>query len=196
MNVVVTALLAAAIALPSGSGSSETDRTKARLDQGEVVINTFKVRGSEYPKVVAMGVIDTSVEKVWAVVDDCKNYRKTLTNVKFSAELERKGRKSRCKMIISVPLLPDLTSVTDATRTVTKGKKYVHAWTLVDGDYDKNDGAWTVVPFKGPNRTLLMYSVHLEPKIRVPAAIQKIALRKSLPKLFTKLRSVLTGKKP
>jgi hypothetical protein len=175
----------ACLALVSGSGDGERDATKARLRQGEIIVKTSPVKGSKFPRVMAMALIDVAPATLWEVIGDCNTYKENLPN----KLLERRGPNvERCLVVVSIPLLPDLSAVTDSVEVVVPDERYTREWKLVKGDYHTNVGKWTLVPFESPTRTLAVYETHVEPKMEVPARVQEMGIRNALPGLFKKLR--------
>lgn len=167
------------------------ERTKARLDKGEIIVRTAKVKGSDYPEVIVTAVVETAPERLWAIIEKCDDYEKTMPRVKEATELSRKGNKVVCKVTIEMPFpLSNITNTTQATHTVVPGKKYRRAWKLLEGDMKDVRGSWTLIPFEDPNRTLVVYRTHAEPAVAIPAAIQKAAQKKSLPNMIKKLREL------
>jgi hypothetical protein len=189
MLVAVVSVLSTSL-VPAPARAAKGD-TKARLASGEIIVTTKKVAGSSVPWSRAMGVVDAPPDKIWRVIERCDDYEKTMIRTAKAEELSRKGNKVRCRVTIDMPFpLSDLTAVTDAIHTVVPGKKYKRAWSLVEGDYDKNEGSWTLIPFDATGqRTLVSYEVHAEPKVPVPEGIQRAAQKKSLPKLIENLRA-------
>ncbi len=188
-------LFAASTALAGDDGARAGNTPKERLARGEVVISTKKVAGSDIPSMKAMAVIDAPAERLWKIVDDCANYKKTMPRIVASEEVSRKGNKVRCKTTLEMPFpLDNLTATTEATLTVQPGKQFKRAWTLVEGDFKRNTGSWTLLPYEDGKKTLAIYEVHAEPNIAVPDAIQKAAQRKSVPQLFERLRKQVEEK--
>jgi ribosome-associated toxin RatA of RatAB toxin-antitoxin module len=170
-------------------------RARDRLDRGEILIDTESVPGSHLPRVLVRAVFEAPPERVWAVIDPVRDYESTMANVKRSEELLRERQddqteRVRARITVGMPFpLRDLTSVTDAIHTVVPGESYERAWTLVEGDYRENSGAWRLVPFDGdPTRTLVSYRLHAVPNIRIPAALHGIAQKKVIPRLINSLR--------
>jgi len=166
-------------------------KTRARLDKGELITSSKKVRGSEFPQSVGMMVVDAPARAIWGILERCGDYKRTMQRVKRSKEIWRKGSKVRCEVVIDMPApLDDLRTVTDAIHTVIPGKKWVRAWNMVEGDFKTNTGSWTLVPFdeKG-TRTLVIYKVHAVPKTAVPDMVIRLAQKKALPKALEHLRS-------
>ena len=186
----IVGLIALALLLAAPSAFAAKDK-RARLDAGEVLTFTKPVPGSTLPQITGMAVIDAPPQMIWRIIDRCGDYKKTMPRTLMAAEISRKGNKVRCTLTVDMPYpLDDLTSVTDSVHTVVPGKKYVRAWTLVRGDYTKNDGSWTIVPFnESGTRSLVVYKLHVEPKTDVPDAIKRAAQKRALPDLMEKLRS-------
>jgi len=194
--VLAAAALAVALLVPaSTTAKSERDKTKSKLRRGEVIVKTSAMKGSKYPKVLAMGLIDVPPSKLWDVIGDCNKYKGNLPNIVEAKLLKRSKGKERCKVVVSIPLLPNLTAVTDAVETVVPDQKYVREWKLVKGDYKANVGKWTLMPFEGPNKTLAVYETHVAPKMEVPPNIQRMAIRNSLPGMYKLLRRKMAEKK-
>lgn len=167
-----------------------------RLEAGEVIITTEKVEGSDLPRAIAVGVIEAPPAKVWALIEDCSKYAKTMVRIEKAELLERDGGTMVCRVTADLPFpLPNLTGETRAVHTVEPGVRYERRWTLVKGDYRANTGAWVITPWKGdPKRTHARYELHVDPKIHVPDSFITSGQKKSLPDLFAKLREQTVGK--
>ncbi|MEZ4268202.1 MAG: SRPBCC family protein [Myxococcota bacterium] len=190
---LLAVLPATTVARAAEPASDEKSDSRARLDAGEIIIKTSKVEGSGVPRVKAMGVVDAAPEAIWAVVERCADYKKTMIRTADSEEVSRKGNVVRCRVTIELPFpLKNLTATTDAIHTVVAGKKWQRRWSLVDGDYKRNTGSWTLIPFDDSGkRTLVIYEVHAEPNVALPDSIQRLAQKKSLPDLFEHLRETI-----
>jgi hypothetical protein len=182
-----SALLAALLASIPASGGAEQDR-RTRLDRGDVIVELHPIAGADLPEVFVTAVIDAPPDHVWQIIDHCADYQRTMVRIKFSRELSRVGNVVRCESIVSLPWpLPDLHGITHAEHTVTPDL-YKREWRIESGDYKENSGSWTLTPW-APNRTLVEYRQHSQPKVRIPVAIQDLAARYALPDLIAKLRS-------
>lgn len=182
-TTLLTALLL--FSLPASA-----DSAKDRLAAGEIIIKTSPVAGSSTPKLRAMAVVDAPPERVWAIIDKCDDYEKTMVRVAEAEELSRQGTKVRCKVTVDMPFpLSNLTAVTEATHTVKPGELWERKWKLVEGDYKVNMGSWRLAPFDdAKTRTLVVYEVVADPKITIPEGIKKAAQKKSIPELMEHLR--------
>jgi ribosome-associated toxin RatA of RatAB toxin-antitoxin module len=169
-----------------------------RLAAGEVLVSDEEVKGSEVPRVTLRAVIEAPPEKVWAIVDDCGNYQKTMPHIAASKQLERDAGYVICTVTASLPFpLPNLTSTTRGAITVEPGVRWSREWTFVGGDYNMHSGGWVLTPYKGdPRRTLVDYHLHVDPKVHVPQTFITTGQRRSLPEMIVRLREQTVGKSP
>ena len=163
---------------------------KAALRAGEVIVTSKKIKKFPRPGVKAVGVINASMERIWPLIDQCKNYTRTMKRILKSEEISRKGNEVICEITVDLPFpLGDIASKTTATHTVKPGKLYRRSWSLLSGDYQYNEGSWTLVPFEGSaTRTLVVYETQVEPNTMIPDSIRAMAQKKTLPELFEHLR--------
>lgn len=193
MSLLVACLGVASVCLGATTSASQAqDDTQARLAKGEILVSTRAVAGSDLPEVTAQAMFAVPTEKLWKVIDNCGNYKNTMDRIKESKELERKGNRVVCEVLVGLPFpLSDLHSVTEAVHVVGP-PKWSRTWKLLRGDFDRNEGSWTLTPFAGdPNRTLAVYRLHTEPHIHVPAAVLRKGQRDSLPKMIEHLREIV-----
>lgn len=173
------------------SANATADDRMQRLQQGEVLVNEKKRKDFPIAGVYAEGVIDAPMEAIWPLIDQCSRYTQTMQRVERSKEVSRKGNIVLCAITVDLPFpLSNLTATTRAVHTVQPGNMYKRAWKLVEGDYDYNEGSWTLTPFKGSKeRTLVRYETQVAPKGLIPDSIRKMAQKKAIPDLFNHLRS-------
>jgi len=167
---------------------------KARLGSGEILVSATKVKGSPQPQATVMGVIDAPPEKVWAIISNCADYKRTMIRVSESKQLWKKGNVHRCRVTVDLPFpLSTLTATTDAVHKVVPGKKWQRSWSLVEGDFERNTGSWTLAPFDADSkRTLVIYKAHAVPNLPIPDGIRRAAQRKTLPNIIENLRKQVT----
>ena len=172
---------------PVGAVEGLSDAVRA----GEVDVRFKKMKGGEMPSVLAFGVIKAPLSKVWAMVTDCGRYHLTMPSVKDSALISGslKSGKMRCKIVADLPWpMSDLTSVVDVTIKVKGGGVHERSWTLVEGDYKRNEGSWTLTPIDGGASTLLRYQLYVEPNTSVPDFLKRQAQKIKIPGLFKAIR--------
>jgi len=141
--------------------------------------------------VLAYGVIKAPIAKVWAMVTDCGRYHLTMPSVKESALLSGtvSSGKMRCKIVADLPWpMSDLTSVVDVTLKLRKDGVHERTWTLVEGDYKRNEGSWTLTPIDQGASTLLRYQLYVEPNTSVPDFLKRQAQKIKVPGMFKAIR--------
>jgi hypothetical protein len=183
---------AAMLVATLGPSARADDKREARLDKGEIIVETRPLAGSDLPEIVVTAVIEAPPEKVWAVIDKCGDYQRTMVHMKNTKELSREhladGDLVRCESYVQLPWpMSDLHGVLQAKHTVVPGK-WTREWHMESGDYRVNSGTWVLVP-RGPGRTLLEYRQRSEPKMAVPGFIRDAATRYAMPDLMEKIRA-------
>lgn len=188
-TLVRTQILFALFALLVVGLSAPAVAQDARLDKGEIIVSTTPVSGSDIPKVVVKGVIEAPPEKVWRIVENCQNYHRTMPRVEKSEKVKVEGNEVTCRVEIDLPFpLSNLTATTLGIHT-EKPDRYLRKWSLIEGDYKFNTGSWDLTWFKGdPNRTMVVYTVHAEPKNVVPDWMRERAQKSSMPGVIERLR--------
>ena len=160
-----------------------------RVEAREIVVTTEPVPGHKLPRTRMVGLIQAPPEKVWAIIQDCNRYAQTMPRTLESHELERNGDRVHCKAKVDMPFpLGDLVSDTEAVHTIEPGVRYERRWTLRGGDFDANEGSWTLEPRDGGAATLVRYQSLFVPKVSIPAWIQKWATTVTMPGMLEGLR--------
>ena len=164
-------------------------QSKAWLNKGNISVKTYKVKGSDTPKVIVKAVVDSPPSKVWKVVSDCARYTKTMNRISESKLISKSGSTYICEVEIDLPFpLSNLRAKTRATHTVTP-QKMTRSWNLIKGDFKVNTGSWVVEPFnESGTRSVVTYTVHAEPTTSVPDWVKKKARDSSMPKLIKRVR--------
>ena len=162
----------------------------AKVDGGEVVVQEMKPTGGDGVAAWAAGVVNAPMDKVWPVIRDCEHFAKFMPRTKESKLLGKSGDTMDCKTVISMPFpLSNLWAHVRSTTTEHPGGGFTRAWTLLKGNYKRNNGSWTALPWRDdPNRTLIVYRIDVDPDMFVPDAIIRSAQTGSLPKVFTAVR--------
>lgn len=188
----VLAVLFSLLAAASPVRAEDEAALRERLGKGEVLIDTTPVAGCELPEARMRAVVDAPLERVWAIIDKCDEYRTTMPRIRESKELSREGDVIRCRIVFGAPWpMKDLSAITVARHESTPARKS-RSWDLESGDYKHNRGSWVLVPFDAEGkRTLVEYRLHSEPKVGVPAFLQEFAVRNGLPDLISQLRKQL-----
>ena len=85
--------------------------------------------------------------------------------------------------------MSDLTSVNRAEHTVEPGVRYVRRWKMLSGDYDLNEGSWTLVALDGGARTKVTYRLRAKPRVPLPDAMLRQVQAGTLPDMMRNLRA-------
>ncbi|MCO4762698.1 MAG: hypothetical protein KC502_14390 [Myxococcales bacterium] len=181
---LIACFLGLVVSIPAFASEQE------RLSKGEILVKIRPVKGMDIPAATVRAVVEAPVEKVWAIINLCSRYTKTMMRVKKSKELSRKGNVVHCDVLVDMPWpIDDLRAITRAVHTIRPGAFYKREWKLVKGDYKRNTGSWTLTPFaKDKKRTMVVYKAHAVPNISVPKWLQRAAAKRTFPNLIKHLR--------
>lgn len=163
----------------------------ARLHKGEVVVRT------EGNFTVAQVVVNAPPAVVWRLIADCANYSKEMPRVlQSSASHVNVGPNFGsgtmvCSVTTDLPWpLADLTSVSKVFLKVEPEKNlWVREWKLLEGDYEYQEGSWTLLAIDGGEKTLATYRITLKPKVALPESILQAAQNRAVPDMMRGLRS-------
>jgi hypothetical protein len=156
---------------------------------------TEPVAGSEIPVAIVEAVVDFAPAVIWPIISRCADYKARMPRIASSKELTRAGDENKaftttCEVTADLPFpLSDLTSVSRADHTVEPGVRYVRRWKMLSGDYDVNEGSWTLVAIDGGARTKVTYRLRAKPRIPLPDAMLRQAQYGTLPDMMRNLRS-------
>ncbi len=182
--LAVTGLIATA--MPAGAAAQSNDA----LGKGEIGVEAIDVKNSKMPKIVVKGVVDAPPAKVWEIVSDCTKYKQRMTRIKSAKLVKKTGDTYVCDVTVELPFpLSNLRATTNA-KHVNGPPTWSRSWTLIEGDYEQNDGSWVLQEFAGdPNRTFVVYTVHAVPNTAVPDWLRKRAQESSMPDVIKRLRT-------
>jgi hypothetical protein len=166
----------------------------AALDRGEIMVYRESVPGEAETRVVMQAVIERSPLEVLRLIEDCDRYRVTMPRIR-SARRDSKGAGwDICTVTVAMPFpYKDATATSRATNTIRDGGRTIRReWRLLSGDYERNEGSWTLTPFRGDaGRTLAVYRAFAKPRAWVPAWIRRAAETRVLPETIERFRKVL-----
>ena len=166
----------------------------ARAGDDGIKVWTEAVPGSDTPTAVVEAVVDAPAAAVWSIISRCADYKTRMPRIAASKELSRSGDESKsftttCEVTADLPFpLSDLTSVSRADHVVEPGVRYVRRWQMLSGDYDLNEGSWTLVAQDGGARTKVTYRLRAKPRIPLPDAVLRQVQSGTLPDMMRNLR--------
>jgi len=182
------ALIACGFVLAVGMRATSAAADDAELEGGKIVVTSVAVAGSPEPEHVVRAIVESPPASVWKVVSDCNHYKDRLPHVAASAELSRVGHTVTCQVTIAMPFpTSNLTAITEAVHD-ERPDGMSRTWKLVSGDYEFNDGSWTIASYRGGAASLVTYRVHVKPKTAIPGFIRNMAQEKALPDLLARVR--------
>ncbi len=167
-----------------------TAAQSTEIARGGVVVQPQKPTGDSGVAAWAAALVEAPIARVWPVVRDCEHFAKFMPRTKESKVLRRAGATIDCKVVVSMPFpLSNLWSHVRSTITEHPGGGWTRAWKLVRGNYKRNTGSWTVLPWHNdPDRALLVYRIDVDPDMIVPDALLRRAQTGSLPDVFEAVR--------
>jgi len=158
-----------------------------RLDAGEVLTQFWREQdaGAGW----AVGVVNTSPEKVFRVVADVERYQEFMVRMVRSRVESRSGSSYDFYYKIDMPWpLADYWCVTRNVHELDKSRHvYARRWTLLSGTFRRNEGSWVVRPWSH-GRSLLSYAVVLLPKTAAPRRLVRYGTRVALPRSVRQFR--------
>ncbi len=163
---------------------------RAQVEQGEVVVKRLTPTDDSGVSARAYGVVDAPPAEVFPVVRDCAYFHEFMPRTKNSKLVSQEGPVAICEVEISMPFpISNLVATTRSTNKELPGGGFERRWSLVEGDYNRNNGAWEVTPWGADGKkTLLVYWLDVDPKVMVPDAIIRRAQTGSLPDVFEAVR--------
>ncbi len=190
MRALVVLSLLACVAVAAGPVAAGDDG---------IILKSEAVAGSDVGFNIVEGVIDAPPDAVWALVSRCADYTKNMPRIAASQELSRKGDAlsftTICQVTADLPFpFSDLTSVSKAVHTVVPGSKYLRQWTFVSGDYDINEGSWTLTALDDGKKTRATYRLRVKPKMPLPDGMVASFSKDNMPNVIRSLRANLAKK--
>jgi len=186
-RIIAPALLASLmLALTAHAGPprlSADDISELRDD--EIVVRELKPSGGEGMAARAIGLLDFPPAKVWPVITDCARYHTFMPRTEKSAVRGETPGGHLCFIEIEMPLAFDnLWSLVDAKNTANPDGSYKRHWNLKKGTYKHNKGSWEIFPYDDGKRSLLVYTIDVNPNVSLPDWVLSSAQTSTLPDLF------------
>jgi ribosome-associated toxin RatA of RatAB toxin-antitoxin module len=160
-----------------------------RLSRGEVVVSTDPA-GRSHRTVQAAILLDAPAERIWDVMVDCEGAPEFVPGLRECTVVERgDGWEVLQHRVRISSLLPQVTYRFRATYRRPERIDFVR----IRGDLKAMEGSWTLVPVEDGRRTVVRYSVYLDPGFLAPQWLVRQALRHDLPELLRALRRRVEG---
>lgn len=179
----------------AAAGSVAGASVEERLAKGDVVVSSWHSKKYDAPTVQVQAVIDAPPGTVWAFVNACGDWEKTMPGIAAAEEVSRTkkpgGDEVVCKVAADLPFpFSDLVSITVGQHRLKDGV-YTRRWKLREGDYKVNNGQWTIAPYgDDKKRTLATYKLTAKPKMPLPDWLQEKVQRSKIPSMLENLRNL------
>lgn len=167
-----------------------SDPQSAAVQAGEiVVVATREPDGAQRrgAAVQAAVIVTAPVAQVFRVMTDCVDASSWVPHLVSCTVLER-DQQGRWELIAHEVdygwFAPRVSYVFRATYTDDSTVRFAH----VSGDFEKNDGVWSLTPVSDGAATLVTYRVQSRPRIYVPDWLYERSVRAELPALLRALR--------
>jgi hypothetical protein len=168
-----------------------TDGERSRLAAGETVIRDLPPDDGAGVGVLLMGLVDAEPALLWSVLADCERQEEFIPRVLSAEVRDRAGDEHSCELVIDMPfsMEDERTASRHHVRRLPDGG-YQRRWDLLPGEwvYLRNSGSWSVHPWDGGDRSLLVNRVSLVPRIAVPNWIVSAVHRRQAPATFDAIR--------
>lgn len=188
LAAAVAAVVAGGLAPVAAKGTRSA--LEERLGQREIVVQSRTERKSTSPRITAIAVVRAAPEDVWSIVSSCVRLQEVLDAGSVSQQMSRHGNRSQCQVKVSLPFpFGELVSLTNVKLDVQPGKRWRSTWTGAGGDFEINDGSWTLAPHG--DDTLVVYAVRAVPKIPLPKKLLEQVQRSRMVAMMERLREVL-----
>jgi ribosome-associated toxin RatA of RatAB toxin-antitoxin module len=176
------------LAAEKAAGEIEEQR---RLARGEVVVATGPHGPARRSRAVGAAIlIDAPVERVWEVMVDCPHAPEFVPGMRECQVLESAADHETIRHRVKISaLLPEVKYTFRATYRRFERIDFVRT----GGDLKHLEGSWTLEAVEGGRRTLVRYSVYLDPGFLAPQWLVRQALRHDLPELLSALRRRVIG---
>jgi ribosome-associated toxin RatA of RatAB toxin-antitoxin module len=162
----------------------------AQLCAGRVLVSSIE---SKKGFVQAAILLDVPVEKVWDLIVDCPSAAKSIRNLKRCTILERHEGWDIIEQQVTLSwFLPDIHCRFRADYTELQQIYFK----IISGDLKELEGRWSFHRAGGGAKTILVYSVYVNPGFFVPQRVIRWILEVDLPDLLISIRNHFSGSVP
>ena len=191
LALVICGAILASVAALAHSPPSLSVKHVATLERGEIIVESMKPSGGGGVAARVMGIVDARPVEVWPIVRDCQHYAQFMPRTERSEVRGYRGKASICFVEIDMPFpLSNLWSESASTLTELPGGGFERSWSMIRGNYTRNNGSWRIFPWsEGGARSLIVYRIDTDPDMIIPDAILRSAQTGSLPDVFTAVRN-------
>jgi ribosome-associated toxin RatA of RatAB toxin-antitoxin module len=163
-----------------------------QLENGEVLVGVQQTGQASGGMVEATILIDAPAESVWQVMVNCPDSPTFVPGLVACRVLESGENWEIIRQEVKWTwFLPKLSYVFRAIYQAHKQIDFVR----IEGDLRDMKGTWRLIPFDQGRRTLVRYSVFLDPGFFIPQWVVRQALKADLPAVLRALRTKVLSKR-
>ena len=172
-----------------------TDSDRRQLEAGALVIRDLAPSDPEGIGLVIMGLVDATPDRLWSVMADCAKQEEFLPRVSHSTVRDRDGDRHICGLVVELPF--PFEAARSETRQLVRRLPdggYQRLWELAPGDwsYRRDSGSWSIHPYSGGQRSLLVNRMDLLFKSTLPGWVLRAAQTHEAPAMFEAIRLRVT----
>lgn len=159
---------------------------RARLAEGGLVLEPLEPTGGQGIALRALGLVEAPPARVWPVVRDCHRFAEFMPRTKHSERRRAPDGAATCYLVMDLPFpLADVHSEVRTRYERLPEGGFRRRWSLLGGDYARNQGSWTVLPWDAEGRrSLLVYQIDAHPKQMLPDFVLRAAQQRQLPATY------------
>lgn len=185
-------LLTASMLTPTVRAAEPADWGK--LSQGQVVVKQKKpVSADAPPAVEAKILLQVPVEKAWPVVANPVKLARNERKVKSVKVISKTGNKQNVDFVVSMtPLLPSFHYVLLQELSPPSLLQFHR----ISGSFKDFVGSWRLTPAESGKKSILTYTLQLDPGPLVPRSLLLGAIKSDLPNLMKNTRAAIENVAP
>ncbi|RJX35359.1 MAG: hypothetical protein C4525_04265 [Desulfarculus sp.] len=192
-GIFMLALVLGAAPLGAAAAPRFTAPEEQRLVQGQVVVNSQPGQGGRPDRVQAAIIIPASAQRVWDTLLDCAGAPQFVPGLQECRILQRQPSADLVQHRVKFSwLIPEVTYVFLARYQKWRSIQFER----ISGDLEEMQGSWLLLSRDQGRRTLLVYSVFLDPGFLVPQWLVSLIMEADLPDLMLAVRKRVLESSP
>lgn len=172
----------------TGTGHATEDPDWSRLSQGQVVIRQHIPPSGSIPAVEARILVPQPPEKVWTVVANPQRLMSQERKVKKITMLAQQGNRQQVAFTVAMTrLLPTFDYVLQQDLSPPSQLTFKR----LSGSFRDIQGSWRLTPAENGTKTILSYTLKLDPGPLVPRGMLLSAVKADLPVMMNNAKQAI-----
>ena len=164
-----------------------------RLAEGEVIVRVVQSDSGRKRSVQGAVLIDSHPRHIWKIMLDCDQTPAFVPGLKSCRLLQKDDTTEIIEHQVKFTwLLPKVSYVFRATYQLFQRIDFEK----ISGDLKEFEGYWVLDQIDGSQKTIVLYSVYLDPGFFVPQWLVRKVLKKDLPAILIALRNRVSTLSP